>query len=250
MHRGDVLSEGVERIDNAVHRRLGEWSGSVHRLLLHLEARGFRHAPRFLGVERGYREIVSWVPGEVHHYPVPAECWSSEALAGAAKLLRRYHDATTDFPLQTGDHWKLEVPSDQPREVICHNDFAHYNCVFRGAAPVGIIDFDTAAPGSRGWDIAHAVYRFVPLCDPAKHRMFGLRDRIDENERLATFLSAYGATEAPFDVRLILRRVQAVRQHTAAIILNNEPGADRCREEKHLDAYDADLEYLQSLFLQ
>jgi len=35
--------------------------------------------------------------------------------------------------------------------------------VFRKGMPVALIDFDTAHPGPRIWDVAYAAYRFVPL---------------------------------------------------------------------------------------
>ncbi|WP_405867085.1 phosphotransferase [Streptomyces sp. NBC_01515] len=41
-----------------------------------------------------------------------------------------------------------------PVEVICHGDFAPYNCVFTGEGAVGLIDFDAARPGPRAWDLA------------------------------------------------------------------------------------------------
>jgi len=51
-------------------------------------------------------------------------------------------------------------PSHVPAEVICHGDVAPYNCVFRDGRPVAFIDFDTAHPGVRIWDLAYAAYRF------------------------------------------------------------------------------------------
>ena len=50
-----------------------------------------------------------------------------------------------------------------PVETIVHGDFAPYNCVYDGIAAVGLIDFDTAHPGPRVWDVASAVYRFAPF---------------------------------------------------------------------------------------
>ncbi|WP_290866248.1 phosphotransferase [Hamadaea sp.] len=57
----------------------------------------------------------------------------------------------------------------EPAEVVCHSDAAPYNTVFRSGHPVALIDFDTAHPGPRVWDVAYAVYRFVPLGGPANH---------------------------------------------------------------------------------
>lgn len=50
--------------------------------------------------------------------------------------------------------------------MICHNDFAPHNLVFRSGRPVAVIDFDTSSPGPRAWDLAHLAYRLVPLTAP------------------------------------------------------------------------------------
>jgi hypothetical protein len=57
-------------------------------------------------------------------------------------------------------------PPREPVEVVCHGDLAPYNCVFDGDRLVGVIDFDTAHPGPRLWDVAGGAYRLVPLVAP------------------------------------------------------------------------------------
>jgi hypothetical protein len=55
---------GATVVDGTVRRKAGPWSRSVHRLLAHLQDRGFDGAPRPLGVDDLGREIVSYLPGQ------------------------------------------------------------------------------------------------------------------------------------------------------------------------------------------
>jgi hypothetical protein len=138
----------VVRVGDTVRRPLQPWSAAVHGLLRHLAARGFDGAPRFLGIDDRGREILSFIAGEVGAYPLPAFMWSDEALAGAARLLRRLHDATRGYVAPDGATWQFAYPDRARHEVICHNDVAPYNMVFVDRQPRALIDFDTAGPWS------------------------------------------------------------------------------------------------------
>jgi aminoglycoside phosphotransferase (APT) family kinase protein len=109
------------------------------------------------------REAVEFLAGEVPAYPMPAWVWEDHVLVDAARRLRPLHDATLDFAL-AGRRWRL--PAHEPVEVVCHNDFAPYNFVFRDRRLAGVIDWDTASPGPRVWDAAYLAYRLVPLTAP------------------------------------------------------------------------------------
>ena len=61
--------------------------------------------------------------------------------------------------------------------MICHNDYAPYNLVFRDGRLVGVIDFETAAPGPRAWDLAYLAYRLVPLAAPGNPDLPAQPDR-------------------------------------------------------------------------
>ncbi|SPM00053.1 aminoglycoside phosphotransferase [[Actinomadura] parvosata subsp. kistnae] len=175
----------VVRAGATVRRPAGPWTPAVHRLLRHLEAQGFAGAPRCHGLDERGREVLDFVPGETAGYPLPGWVRTDEALAGVARLLRGYHDATVGC--SRAGEWYF--PPVEPAAVICHGDVAPYNCVFRRGGPVAFIDFDTAHPGPRVWDVAYAAYRFVPLHDP------GDGDGIPVGEqarRLRLFADAYG----------------------------------------------------------
>ncbi|TDE31110.1 aminoglycoside phosphotransferase family protein [Nonomuraea mesophila] len=190
----EVLAGGgvnhVVRAGETVRRPTGPWTPAVHALLGHLAARGFAGAPRSHGIDGKGREILDFVPGRTADYPLPGWARSDDALVAAGELLRRYHDATAGFEAPPGAEWYF--PAVSPAEVICHGDVATYNCVFREGLPVAFIDFDTAHPGPRVWDVAYAAYRFVPLTDPqhADGRPVG-----EQTRRLSLFAGAYALGE-------------------------------------------------------
>lgn len=178
----------VVRVGDTVRRERGPWSDRVAALLRHLEDVGFRQAPRYFGAEGG-TDVLEFLPGEVGNYPLTSAARSTTALISAAKLLREYHDATADLVLPGG--WM--IPDQEPAEVICHGDFAPYNCVLRGEEVVGLIDFDTAHPGPRLHDLGYAVYRFAPLTHPANEDGFG--SIAEQAARAKLFCAAYGLTD-------------------------------------------------------
>ncbi len=177
----------VARVGDTVRRRSGPWTPTIHDLLRHVRARGVAEVPEPLGLDAAGREVVSFVAGEVPS-EVPAWVLDVAVLRDAARLLRRYHDATVDFPRE-GRIWQL--PAHAPDEVICHNDFAPYNLVFRDHRLAGVIDFDTASPGPRVWDLAYLAYRLVPMTSPDSPEAVALSERV-RAARLAGLCAAYG----------------------------------------------------------
>ena len=180
----EVMPGGVNqvlRIGSTVRRPVGPWTASVHALLTHIAEAGYTGAPRVHGIDAEGREILDYLPGEVRDHPLPGRARSDEALAEVAVLLREYHDATVDFVVPPDAVWYWQTR--EPAEVICHGDLAPYNCVFRDGRPVAFIDFDTASPGPRIWDVAYAAYRLAPtdrsvLTDTAHARLVHLVDHM------------------------------------------------------------------------
>jgi hypothetical protein len=255
MQKGSAMSEResmgnasdtVNMADGIVTRPTGPWSDTVHDLLRHLEHKGFNRAPRFLGVTADGREMLDFMEGQVGHYPLPSALGSDDVLRAAAQLLRDYHDATASFVPNRDAIWRLASPSDLPIEVICHNDFAPYNCVFRHAMPVAMIDFDVAAPGSRAWDLAYTAFRFVPLAPPAHRLQFGFSPGLLVEARLVALLDAYGLDDRSGFVELVERRVVAIREFTAALAEERNAAGERVRRERHLESYDQDLKWLSA----
>ena len=140
---GGRVTQGVVRVGDTVRRPLRRNSPLVRALLAQFRERGFDAAPCYLGVDEQDREVFSFLPGEV---PIDLDpIIADETLAAAARLIRRFHDATAGTAI-VGDG-----------EVICHNDLSPCNFVFRDGTPVGIIDFDAAAPGARLHDLGMAL---------------------------------------------------------------------------------------------
>jgi len=135
------------------------------------------------------RAVLAFIPGEVHGgWPDPLPSWMFEdevTLIAAANLLRRYHDSLEGFVPPPDAHWRFVAPG--VHEVICHNDWSPSNALFRGHTPVGMLDWDSAGPGSRAWDVASSAYWWVPLNPRVTPPSLA-----DKASRFALFCDAYG----------------------------------------------------------
>ncbi len=159
---GGNVNESVVRIGDTVRRALSPYSDAVHAWMQHLNAAGFVEAPEFLGIDEQGRETLSFIDG---YCGVSDVLWqNSDMLSSAAQLLRRYHDLSRDFVFEAHD-WAYSFPDSREHEVMCHNDFAPYNLIFKNNRTIGLIDFDLVGPGPRLRDIAYAVYWFTPLSE-------------------------------------------------------------------------------------
>ncbi|MCP2322022.1 hypothetical protein HDA40_000529 [Hamadaea flava] len=238
----EILRGGVNAVvrrGTLLHRPAGPWSPTVQALLRHLADAGFTGAPRAHGFDDEGREVVDFLDGDVPGYPMPEYVWSEETLIATARLLRAYHDATAAFPA----HGLWYQPPREPVEVVCHGDVAPYNTVFRAGQPVALIDFDTAHPGSRVWDVAYTVYRFVPLGGPANHDRRGTT--AEQSARLRLFCDAY-ALSAADRARLpevIEERVRAMAELIRTRAAAGDEAFARHLAEGHADLYDADAAY-------
>lgn len=215
----------VRRVGSTVVRPAGPHTATVHRLLAHLRTSGFERSPAAISIDRAPgidvsedlsvdavigTETVSYLPGEVTNYPVAEAFRTDRALVDAAELLRSLHDATVDFVHLSGDRWF--IPPATPVEVICHGDFAPYNCVVVDGRVVGVFDFETAHPGPRVWDVGYAAYRWVPLADPAASSgdPESLGDLPEQRRRLALFCQAYGMEDVASVVSAAANRLTAL----------------------------------------
>ena len=224
-------SNHVIKDANTVVRKMGKTAPFVHALLGWLTAAGFSESPVLIETF-GDRERLTYIEGEVGNYPLKPYMQSAESLTEVARLLRRFHDLTRDFVIPSG--LLPNLPPDT--EVICHNDFAPYNLVYQGEQVAGIIDFDTAAPGTRVWDIAYAVYRFVPLTDDPHSAACGWEPLPDRAGRLRQFCDAYGLEAS--DRAKLIDTVQARLKALVAYMEANNANLE------HIPLYMNDLAYL------
>jgi hypothetical protein len=234
----------VVRVEETVRRPVHPWTPAVHALLRKLEAAGFPESPRALGFDDQGREILTFIPGEVGNYPLTPAMVSDDALIASARLLRRYHEAATIEASWDDLSWRFGHPDRSRWEVVCHSDFAPYNLVFDAAKPVGIIDFDVAGPGPRLWDIAYAVYRFVPLASDANCVAFGFGAKPDRKRRLALFLGAYGPANLAGLLEMVIERVEGLRDDILRRAAAGDPGVATHLEEDHVGSYNADLAWI------
>lgn len=202
---------GALRTGDSVRRVAGPWTPTVQRFLGHLRRQGLRWVPEPLGRDEEGRDCISYLPGAVPQYPLPDWVWHDEVLTTAARLMSELHRASAGFDTR-GVVWRM--PAHEPVEVICHNDFAPYNMVFTGRRLTGVIDWDTASPGPRVWDVAHVAYRLVPFTDPANPD--GLSSSLVERARRLRLLSeAYGPDVPPANiVTVAVTRLQELAAFT------------------------------------
>jgi hypothetical protein len=189
--KGGMTTAGVVRVGDTVRRPVREASAFVHDLLRHLELRGFDRAPRFLGIDEKGRAMLTYISGTV---PQQVGGFRKEQWVAAARLLRRFHDATVDCDLK-GDS-----------EIVCHGDAGPGNCVLRDGMPFALIDFDGAHSGTRQEDVAYAAWMWLHI---------GNRKIAPEEQgaNLVDFVAAYdpAATWNPLRAVLLAQKATVTR---------------------------------------
>jgi hypothetical protein len=245
----EVLAGGnmtaVRRIGNTVRRAAGPWTPAVHALLTHIRRRGFTRAPEPLGYDEQGREIISLLPGNVAVYPLAESVLSDSTLRDVVSMLRQYHDATVDFEPPADAVWQLSP--HEPREVLCHNDFCPYNLLFQNGQLGGVIDFDTASPGPRVWDLGYTAYRFVPLTGPDNPDV-GYAGPVEQRRRLALFCDTYGEPEITSAevLHTAIARLQDLVEFIISSARSGDPAQQAVLERGDTEIYERDLAYLNA----
>lgn len=249
MTQNETLQGGREdkifKQEEMVIRPANEWTSYVQDFLAFMHENGFQNIPKPYGVNEAGMEMVSFVEGTVYNDSLPDEILTDEILSDVAKMLRNFHDIGERYiPKLTGQEiWML--PKRDPKEVMCHGDFAPYNITFADGCLHGIIDFDTLHPGPRIWDIAYAVYRWVPFVSPSNPDY--RKDLEEQIRRCKLFADAYGLNDSQ---REQLPDMMYERINSLVTYMRNEAAKGNEDVQKnivdgHLQLYIDDLQYIQ-----
>lgn len=230
---GGNINASVLRVGNTVRRATTAASPAVHRLLEHLAQKAFVGSPRFLGIDAQGREILTYLEGESG---ILASIWPhDEPLLAAAHLLRAYHDAVADFVPHEAQPWAFRYPDPARCEIICHNDFAPYNFIYRHGLPYAIIDFDLAGPGPRLRDVAYAAYWMVPLSFHSDdQRSFAEADVTNGSRRLRLFCDTYGTPVEPALFEMIAEVLAFMGNEEAMRQIVGDLKTEQLHREGHL----------------
>lgn len=202
-HPGDV-----------VRRRARQKDLAIRTFLRYLRHSGFERAPEPAGVNGDGCEAFDGIEGRTGYSPITDDIASDEALISAAQAIRGFHDLSARFAKWQRLEWDTRSadPTGQA-EVICHNQLAPFNLVYREREVVAIVDWTRAAPGRRVWDLAYAAWWLVPLHGPMYARQMGW-PAVDRRRRLALLAEAYGMTRQQRDELLeVVRQRQDHARH-------------------------------------
>jgi hypothetical protein len=184
---------GAVRIGDSVRRPAQRFTPTVHSLLRHLEAVGFEGAPRVLGFDEHGREMLSFLPGETvgEVSPWPAWVFTDATLIQVAGWARRLHDATLSFVPDEDAIWFAGRPW-QPGLIVGHHDAGPWNAVWNDGRLAGFVDWDTAGPSAREFELAYLALTWVPLFAPEFVAPMGFTATHDRSRRFHLLLDAYG----------------------------------------------------------
>ncbi|MCM3782181.1 phosphotransferase [Neobacillus mesonae] len=247
----------IVRIGDTVRRPTGYWSSSVHELLKHLEKQSFDGAPKFLGMDDSGREILTFISGDVAQPEVEPYMWSDKTLAGLARLLRQFHDASQSFTRSSKDKWQLTYGNNTEYEVICHNDAAFYNLVFQNGEPIALIDFDMAGPGPRMWDLAYTLYTSVPLGVFSPDHSSGTTEVVsyqrekhaaERHRRIQLFFEAYGIAVPNNLQDWIVERLIVLCNTMKNFAADGNQAFQKMIDEGHLAHYENEISFVKNHF--
>jgi aminoglycoside phosphotransferase (APT) family kinase protein len=210
---GGIANAGaVVRIGDTVRRPWRPSTAATHAVLNHLGQVLPGVAPTPLGRDEQGREVLSWIDGDVAIPPFPQWVTSEEFLVSLGQLLRQIHDVLEPWQPPETAPWSDDLADPQGGPLIVHADVCPENVITRDGKAVSIIDWESAAPGRRIWDVVMTSRLCVPFTSP--RRRDPAYEGLDVTARLRLFLDAYGLSDpdrAIFTEVLEQRRVVGER---------------------------------------
>ncbi|MGN6204489.1 aminoglycoside phosphotransferase family protein [Humibacter sp.] len=183
---GGHTTPGVVKSGDSVRRPRGRRSVFAAKVLRELNARGYRWAPRYLGIDDQGRDVLSFVEGATTSHPSERD---ERSYAAVGRMLRELHELTRGSELAAGG------------ECVVHGDPGPFNVVMRRGMPVALIDWDAAHAGDPLTDVGYAGWTWciqavggVPVADQAR--------------RLSELVGGYGAALPPDTVLAAIERAQ------------------------------------------
>jgi Ser/Thr protein kinase RdoA (MazF antagonist) len=230
---GGNVAGRVVRVGSTVRKPAGPFTDAVHTLLRYLEDVGCPGVPRSFGRDEQGRHVLEYVPGEL----ADGRSCRTDELVRVGRLIRELHDAMAGFVPPADAVWEVVLPADR-HEQVCHHDLAPWNLVL-GEDRWVFIDWDSAGPGSRMWDLGYAAHGFVPLRPDGSPEV--------DAPRLRAFVDAYGADE---EQRRSFPRLTAAHTRAMAdllarsVVTGTQPWA-RLHAEGHGRYWSAATDYVE-----
>lgn len=234
---GGRFADPVRRGD-VVQRRCGPGAENVHALLRHLRDRGVRTVPEPRGFSPdGKHEFLSFIPGLSGFPPMSVDQRSEAALISAVRAVREVHDASQGF-VAPSDIWHhQEIARPVAPDCIGHLDLAPWNFIFDGTAVAAIIDWDTAAPTSRVWDLCYLAYQFAPMHDDSVLTSYGWNEVPDRRRRLEIIADTYGGVTVAELLDVMPIRLAATAAMMERQIVQGDPTYETHATEGHAEGW-------------
>lgn len=235
----------VVRVGDTVRRVAGDWTPMVHDLLRHIRDNGFALAPEPRGLDEQGREVLSFLPGDTMvHHPWPPWVWRDDLLVQAARALASYHRAVAGFRPEVVPS-RLGTSVLGAEDIVCHNDFAPYNCTFRSGELTGVFDWDLIGAAPPLWDLGFFAWQWLPLHATTEELAWRTPEGLAG--RLRLLVDAYGLEEGDGLVGAVIDRIDASRAGVVERAAAGEETFRRLEREGHADEMSRAVDFVRSL---
>ena len=110
--------------------------------------------------------------------------------------------------------------------------------MFDGTDVEAIIDWDTAGPSTRAWDLAYTAHHFVPFHKDEDLQAWGWSEIPDRRRRLRLMLDSYDGVLTPAEiVDTAILRIQSMGLHIANRVRVGDPRFAIHARDGHAEAY-------------